>query len=63
MIRIKDNFLLEDAYQQKTKAKYFFKHNQFRELDKELFGVNLKVIGTKQKSNKSFIVATNLPNP
>lgn len=60
MIRIKDNLLLEKTNGQKSNARNFFRCYIPKELNKELFDIDLKIIGTKISKDDYLIVATNL---
>jgi hypothetical protein len=60
MIRIKDNLLLEKNNGEKSSAKNFFRCYVPKELNKEIFDIELKIIGRKISKDDYLIVATNL---
>jgi len=62
MIRIKNNFLLEKTNKERSKAKNFFRSHASKEIEKELFDLNLKLIGAKIRFGDNLIVATNIPD-
>lgn len=61
MIRIRENFLLTKVNKDKSPARNFFRSYSPQEIEKELFGVYLKLIGCKITRTENLIVATNIP--